>query len=186
VFLSHQQAFGTAPTACIRFAGLSRIEILHILLEHSYDSRRNENVGSVRRLHRRQSVARSQDLLSPLRQFQRRVAVVGSVAHLIAKDPGSLPAMSRDGDCGKDHARDGQEAVSQVAPLLDRLPVPPDEIECTSTGQDQHLSGGSTLVRQRTQARGTGRCQPVGTAERRVAEAPVGANQPRCCGMVVA
>jgi hypothetical protein len=40
VFLSHQQAFGTTPTACIRFAVLSRIEILHILLEHSYDSQR--------------------------------------------------------------------------------------------------------------------------------------------------
>jgi hypothetical protein len=39
VFLSHQQAFGTRPTACIRFAVLNRIEILHILLEHSYDSR---------------------------------------------------------------------------------------------------------------------------------------------------
>jgi hypothetical protein len=80
-FLSHQQTFGTTPTACIRFAVFSRIEILHILLEHSYDSQRNENAGSARPLHRRQPVARSQDLLSPLRQFQRRVAVVGSVAH---------------------------------------------------------------------------------------------------------
>ena len=43
VFLSHQQAFGTTPTACIRFAVLSPIEILHILLEHFYDSKRNEN-----------------------------------------------------------------------------------------------------------------------------------------------
>jgi hypothetical protein len=42
VFLSHQQTFGTTPPACIRFAVLSRIEILHILLEHFYDSRRNE------------------------------------------------------------------------------------------------------------------------------------------------
>jgi hypothetical protein len=33
------------PTACIRFAVLSRIEILHILLEHFYDSRRNENAA---------------------------------------------------------------------------------------------------------------------------------------------
>ena len=45
--------------------------------------------------------SRSQDLLSPLRQFQRRVAAVGSVAHLVAKDPGGLLAMSRRGDCGK-------------------------------------------------------------------------------------
>jgi len=111
--LSRQQTFGTTPTACIRFAALSRIEILHILLEHSYDSQRNEN-GSARRLHRRQPVAKSQDLLSPLRQFQRRVAVVGSVAHLVAKDTGDLLAMFRGGDRGKIHMRDGQEAVSQV------------------------------------------------------------------------
>ena len=43
------------------------MEILHILLEHSYDSQRNENTGSARRRHRRQPVASSQDLLSPLR-----------------------------------------------------------------------------------------------------------------------
>ena len=108
------QTFGTTPTACIRFAVLKRIEILHILLEHSYDSQRNENAGSARRLHRRQPVTRSQDLLSPLRQFQRRVAVVGSVAHLVAKDPGDLLAMFRGGDRGKIHMRDGQEAVFQV------------------------------------------------------------------------
>src|SRR4029453_4327729 len=87
VFLLHQQTFGTTPTACIRFAILSRIEILHILLEHFYDSQRNENASSARRLLRRQPVARSQDLLSPLRQFDRRVAVVGSVADLVANDP---------------------------------------------------------------------------------------------------
>ena len=45
--LSRQQTFGTTPTACIRFAVLSRIEILHILLEHSYDSRRNENAAKL-------------------------------------------------------------------------------------------------------------------------------------------
>jgi hypothetical protein len=114
-FLSHQQTFGTTPTACIRFAVFSRIEILHILLEHSYDSQRNENAGSARPLHRRQPVARSQDLLSPLRQFQRRVAVVGSVAHRVAKDPGGLLAMSRGGDRGKVYTRDVQEAISQMA-----------------------------------------------------------------------
>jgi hypothetical protein len=54
VFLLHQQTFGTTPTACIRFAVLSRIEILHILLEHFYDSQRNKNAASARRLHRRQ------------------------------------------------------------------------------------------------------------------------------------
>src|SRR4029453_150475 len=81
VFLLHQQTFGTTPTACVRFAVLSRIEILHILLEHFYDSQRNENAGSARPLLSPPPVARSQDLLSPLRQFQRRVAVVGSVAN---------------------------------------------------------------------------------------------------------
>jgi hypothetical protein len=45
VFLSHQQTIGTTPTACIRFAVLSRIQILHILLEHPYDSQRNKNAG---------------------------------------------------------------------------------------------------------------------------------------------
>ena len=59
--------------------------------------------GSARRLHRRQPVAGNQDLLRPLRQFQQRVAVVGSVAHLVANDPGRLLAMSRGGDCGKVH-----------------------------------------------------------------------------------
>ena len=45
---------------------------------------------------------RGQDLLSSLRQFQRRVAVIGSVAYLIANNPGGLLAMSRGGgDCGK-------------------------------------------------------------------------------------
>ena len=43
--LSRQQTIGMTPTACIRFAVLSRIEILHTLLEHSYDSQRNENAG---------------------------------------------------------------------------------------------------------------------------------------------
>ena len=85
------------------------IEILHILLEHFYDSQRNENAGSARRLHRRQPVPRSQDLLSPLRQFQRRVAVLGSVAHLVAKDPGGLLAMSPGGDRSKIHTRDGSK-----------------------------------------------------------------------------
>jgi hypothetical protein len=38
---------GTTPTACIRFTVLSRIEILHILLEHPYDSQRNKNAGLI-------------------------------------------------------------------------------------------------------------------------------------------
>jgi hypothetical protein len=96
VFLSRQQTTCTVPIACIRFAALSRIEILHILLEHFYDSQRNEDAGSARRLHRRQPVARSQDLFSPLRQFQRRLAVVGSVAHLVAKDPAGTINRSDD------------------------------------------------------------------------------------------
>ena len=90
------------------------IEILHILLEHFYDSQRNENAGSARRLHRRQPVPSSQDLLRPLRQFQRQVAVLGSVAHLLAKDPGGLLAMSPGGDHGKIHTRDRQQAISQL------------------------------------------------------------------------
>jgi hypothetical protein len=57
--VSHEQTFGTTPTACIRFAVLSQIEILHILLEHFYDSQRNENAGSAHRLHRRQPVAKA-------------------------------------------------------------------------------------------------------------------------------
>ena len=45
---------------------------------------------------------RGQDLLSSLRQFQRRVAVIGSVAYLVANNPGGLLAMSRGaGDRGK-------------------------------------------------------------------------------------
>ena len=49
----------------------TRVEILHILLEHSYYSQRNENTDSARRRHRRQPVASSQDPLSQLRKFQR-------------------------------------------------------------------------------------------------------------------
>jgi hypothetical protein len=60
-FSRTNKRFRTTPTACIRFAVQSRIEILHILLEHSYDSQRNEDAYSARRLHRRQPVARSQD-----------------------------------------------------------------------------------------------------------------------------
>jgi hypothetical protein len=69
---------------------------------------------SSHRLHRRQPVASSHDLLSPLRQFQRQVAVLGSVTHLLANDPGDLLTMAPDGDHGKVHTRDGQHAISQV------------------------------------------------------------------------
>src|SRR5215211_5407999 len=58
ISLSHErQCFfaptmlGMTPTTCIRFAVLSRIEILHILLEHFCDSQRKREQGSVRRLH---------------------------------------------------------------------------------------------------------------------------------------
>jgi hypothetical protein len=44
VFLSYQPAFGTTPTAYIRFAILGH---LHILLEHFYDSQRNENAAQL-------------------------------------------------------------------------------------------------------------------------------------------
>jgi hypothetical protein len=43
---------GMTPTACIGFAVLSRIETLHILLEHFYDSQRKREQGSARRLRR--------------------------------------------------------------------------------------------------------------------------------------
>jgi hypothetical protein len=58
-------------------------------------SAQQERGGSSRRLHRRQPVARSQDLFSPLRHFRRRLAIVGSVAHLVAKDPGGRPRLRR-------------------------------------------------------------------------------------------
>jgi hypothetical protein len=110
VFLSHQQTFGTTPTACIRFAVVSQTEILHILLEHSYDS------------HATRTRAQLADLIGGSQTREARicsvrsdsssggVAVVGSVAHLVAKDPGGLLAMSRGDDRGKVHTRDGREA----------------------------------------------------------------------------
>src|SRR5688500_13143273 len=79
---SRSNTFGTTPTACIRFAILSRIETLHILLEHSYDSQRNER-SSARRLHRRQPVARSEDLISPRRRLP------------VARRPAGLPTVLR-------------------------------------------------------------------------------------------
>lgn len=94
---------------------------MHTLLEHFYDSRRNENGAQLADI-----IGGSQsreDLLSPLRQFQRRVATVGSVAHLV-KDPGGLLVMSRGGDRGEVHRRDGQEAVSQ--PTRSCLPANSD------------------------------------------------------------
>jgi hypothetical protein len=68
------------------------IETLHTLLEHFYDSQRNQNAAELADSVGRQPVARSQDLFCPLRQFQRLVGVGGSVAHLVAKDPGGLLA----------------------------------------------------------------------------------------------
>ena len=84
MFLSHQQMIGTTPTACIRFAVLSRVEIPTCLIRTLLRFAAQPTLGSAGRLHRRQPVTRSQDLLSPLRQFRRRLAVVGSVAHLVA------------------------------------------------------------------------------------------------------
>ena len=58
-------------------------------------------------LHWWQPVVGGQDLLGPLRQFERWVAVVGSVAHLVANDPGSLLPMScSGGDRGEVKPRD--------------------------------------------------------------------------------
>src|SRR4029453_9597650 len=89
VFLSHQQTFGTTPTACIRFAILSRIEILHILLEHSYDSQRNENASSARQLLRRQPVARS---LCSVRSDSSSGGLPSS--DRLHTSPGRIPAAS--------------------------------------------------------------------------------------------
>ena len=113
MFLSHQQTFGTTPTAPhpLRCTVSDRdlAYLIRTLLRFSAQRERQLRP----RLLPRQRVARSQDLRSSLRQF-RRVAVVGSVAHLVAKDPGGLLAMSPGGDRGKVHTREGQEAISQV------------------------------------------------------------------------
>jgi hypothetical protein len=119
ILLSHERqcfsrtnkTFGTTPTACVPFAVLSRIEILHILLEHFYDSQRNENAGSACRLHRRQPVARSQD---------RSVRSDSSSGGLPSSDrlhTSSRRIRAASWRClaaaivGKVHTRDGQEAV---------------------------------------------------------------------------
>jgi hypothetical protein len=49
---------GSTPTGSVCFVVLSRNQIWHVLLEHSYDCQRNEKVGSDRRLH---SAAASRD-----------------------------------------------------------------------------------------------------------------------------
>ena len=67
------------------------IETLHILLEHFYDSQRNENAAQLADFVGRQPIARSQDLFCPLQQFQRR-GIGGSVARFVAKDSGGLLA----------------------------------------------------------------------------------------------
>jgi hypothetical protein len=95
VFLSHQQTIGTTPTACIRFTVLSRIEILHILLEHPYDSQRNKNAGLSSPTSSATASREKPGSVQSAPTFQRRLAVVGSVAHLVAKDPGGLPRLRR-------------------------------------------------------------------------------------------
>jgi hypothetical protein len=57
----------------------TRIEILHILLEHSYDSQRNENGAQLADVIGG-SKSREARICS-VRSDSRRVAVVGSVAH---------------------------------------------------------------------------------------------------------
>jgi hypothetical protein len=68
------------------------IETLHILLEHFYDSQRNEKAAQLAGFVGRQPVARGQDLFCPLQQFQRPVGISGSVARLVAKDSSGLLA----------------------------------------------------------------------------------------------
>jgi hypothetical protein len=95
VFLSHQQTIGTTPTACIRFTVLSRIEILHILLEHPYDSQRNKKAVLSSPTSSATASREKPGSVQSAPTFQRRLAVVGSVAHLVAKDPGGLPRLRR-------------------------------------------------------------------------------------------
>jgi hypothetical protein len=90
ILLSRERQRSLAPTndrhgadRLIRFAVLSRIDILHVLLEHSYDSQRKLERWLSSPTLWRQLVAKNQDLFSPLRQFQRRPAVVVSVAKLL-------------------------------------------------------------------------------------------------------
>jgi hypothetical protein len=71
------------------------------------------NRGSARRLHRRQPVARKPGSAQPAPTVPG--GGFGSVAHLVAKDPGCLLGMSRGGgDRRTVHPRDAQEGVSQV------------------------------------------------------------------------
>ena len=98
ISLSHErQCFfaptmlGMTPTTCIRFAVLSRIEILHILLEHFYDSRRNENAAQLADFISAASREKPGAALSAP-AVPAAGPVVGSVAHLVAKDLGSLLA----------------------------------------------------------------------------------------------
>jgi hypothetical protein len=103
---------GTTPTACIRFTVLSRIEILHILLEHPYDSQRNKNAG-----------AHLADFIGDSQSREARICSVRSDT-----SGGGLPSSDRlhtssrriraaargCGDRGKVHPAGRQEAVSQV------------------------------------------------------------------------
>jgi hypothetical protein len=95
VFLSYQQTIGTTPTACIRFAVLSRIEILHILLEHSYDSPRNKDAelssptSSATASREKPGSVQSAPTV-PAAACRRRIGCT-----LVAKDPGGLPRLRR-------------------------------------------------------------------------------------------
>lgn len=63
----------------IRFAVLSRIEILHILLEHSYDSQRKPERGGPAKMGNRASGCLSGGLLSSGgRRFQRSECVAST------------------------------------------------------------------------------------------------------------
>src|SRR5688500_3974008 len=146
ILLSHERqcfsrtnTFGTTPTACIRFAILSRIETLHILLEHPYDSSATSAAQLADFIGDSQS-REARILFSPLRQFQRRVAVGGSVAHLVARDT-SFPLITSRGDSWRARLASVQRSVragpteSTVARIAVITPVTPS---ASFAGQDQH------------------------------------------------
>jgi len=120
--LSHERqcfscsnTFGTTPTACLRFAILSRIIFL---LEHSYDSQRNKSAAQLADFIGGSQSREARILFSPLRQFQRRVAVGGSVAHLVARDT-SFPLITSRATAG---APGSQAFSGRSAPDQPKVP----------------------------------------------------------------
>jgi hypothetical protein len=106
ILLSHERRVSLAPTNvrhdADRLHPLRRTEsdrdlayLIRTLLRFSAQQERSLSSPTSSAA----AVARSQDRPSPRRQFQRRVAVVGSVAHLVAKDPGVSITLNRSQAC---------------------------------------------------------------------------------------